>query len=181
MRGGRVIQSLEETTLVDLERNIVFGFPETEKRQHATKPVQITQMKLTPYRNSTDLLADATAKSNESGKTYQPKVLFLDVEFQNEDTPENVTFTGSDGDNYNIIPVSLSHSNVKVKCDCLDFHHRFAGRNDTSNALIGNPPKMDKPVPGSNRPPVNPKKVPGLCKHLIKTVQAMKDAGLVKD
>jgi len=181
VRGERVLQQLEEVTLTDLERNIVFGFPNTKKRQHATDPVVIAELKLTPYTNSTDLLADAVAKSNESGKTYDPKVLFLDVVFQDEDTGDNITFTGSDGDIHNMTPISLSKSNVKVRCNCMDFYRRFASWNGSKGALFGKTPLPHQKVPGSNRGPANPEKVPGLCKHVIKTVQAMREAGLVKD
>jgi hypothetical protein len=183
IRGARLLQwaeedeTLEEVTLSDLERDTVSGFPNTTKRQHATDPVQITQMKLVPARPTGDLICDATAKSGP--KTYDPKILFLDTTFEDEDTRTNVTFTAVDGDAYNIQPISLTRSNCKVTCNCLDFHYRFNNTNADKSALYGRPNPPYQPKPDSNRPSVNPNKVGGLCKHLISTIQALRQSGLV--
>lgn len=183
LRGARLLQwsedeQLEEVTLNDLERDTVFGFPNTKKRQHATDPVQITQMNLTPAKPTGDLICDAVAKSG--AKTYDPKILFLEVQYEDEDTQSNVTFTASDGDAYNIVPISLSESNVKVTCNCLDFYYRFNNTNANKDALYGplRPPYKTKP--GSNRPPANPENVSGICKHLVKLVQSLRQAGLAQ-
>lgn len=178
-RGSRILEAiaLEEATLPELEKNIVFGFPETKKRQHATDSVSIRQLKLTPYKNTTDLLS--TAQANSEGNTYDPKILFLRVEYEDEDNNENVTFTASDGDSYNMRPISLKKSNVKVSCTCMDFYWRFAVHNNNADSLYGDvPPPYQKKT---DRPPVNPKKVPGICKHLIKTIKSLRDAGLITD
>lgn len=179
VRGARILQAInyiEEMTLVDLEKSIVTGFPATTKRQHATDPVQIVQLKLNPYTHTTDLLAEAVA--NSGGRKYDTKVLFLDVTYEDEDTNNNITFVATDGDNYHIVPISLSTCNVKVRCNCLDFYYRFANWNGRDEALYGNPPPPYRRKT-QNRPPVNPDQVPGLCKHVIKTVQSLREAGLV--
>jgi len=183
LRGARLLQwsedeHLEEVTLNDLERDTVFGFPNTKKRQHATDPVQITQMNLTPAKPTGDLICDAVAKSGP--KTYDPKILFLEVQFEDEDTQSNVTFTASDGDTYNIIPISLSKSNVKVTCNCLDFRWRFSTWNDNQDVLYGKPPPPYQRKTDT-RPPANPNKTPGICKHLIKMTKALRQANLITD
>ena len=176
MRGARLLQALEEMTLADLEKNIVTGFPGTTKRQHATDPVHIVNMKMTPYKQTTDLFVDCVA--NSSGKKYDTKMLFLDSTFDEDDTNDNVTFTGSDGDVHHIKPIALAESNVKVRCTCLDFYYRFSVWNNSADALYGQPfPTYQRKT--DTRPPVNPDQVPGVCKHIIKTVQALKDAGIV--
>jgi len=182
IRGARLLQwsedseTLEEVTLNDLERDTVFGFPNTTKRQHATDPVQITATKLVAAVPTNDLKCDATAKSGP--KTYDPKILFLDVEYQDQDTNENVTFTGADGKTYNIIPVSLLNSNVKVTCNCLDFRWRFSVWNDDRGALYGDPPPPYQRKTDT-RPPANPNRTPGICKHLIKLTQSLRQSGLI--
>ena len=182
LRGARLSQwadeQLDEVTLADLERDTVTGFPNTTKRQHATDPVQIVQMNLTPARPTGDLLCDCAAKSGP--KTYDTKILFLEVNYEDEDTPTNVTFTATDGDAYNITPISLSESNVKVRCDCLDFRWRFSVWNDNQDALYGNPPPPYRRKTDT-RPPANPNRTPGVCKHVIKTVKALRQAGLIAD
>lgn len=179
LRGARLLQwtkqSLEEVTLTDLQRNIVTDFPNTTKRQHATDPVQIVEMKLSPAIPTGDLLCDCAAKSEN--KVYDTKILFLQVNYEDDDTPQNVTFTGADGETYNITPISLTKSNVKVRCDCLDFRWRFSVWNDSRNALYGDPPPPYQKK--TDRPPVNPNQTPGICKHLIKTVDALGQAGLI--
>jgi len=180
IRGARLLQwtnqSIEEATLHDLERDTVFGFPNTTKRQHATDPIHITQMSLTPARPTGDLICDATAQSG--AKTYDPKILFLEVQYEDEDSQSNVTFTASDGDTYNMMPISLSKSNVKVTCNCLDFRWRFSVFNDNRDALYGKPPPPYQRKT-ETRPPANPNGTMGICKHLIKTVEALRQAGLI--
>lgn len=180
LRGARLLQwseeSLEEVTLTDLERDTVFGFPNTTKRQHATDPVQITSTKLVAAVPTNDLKCDATAKSGP--KTYDPKILFLDVEYQDQDTNENVTFTGADGKTYNVVPVSLINSNVKVRCNCLDFRWRFSVWNDDRGALYGDPPPPYQRKTDT-RPPANPNRTPGICKHIIKLTQSLRQSGLI--
>lgn len=180
IRGSRLLQwseeELDEVTLADLERDTVSGFPNTTKRQHATDPIHITQMKLIPAVPTGDLICDAEASSGP--KTYDPKILFLDTTYEDDDTGTNVTFTAVDGDTYNIQPISLSRSNCKVRCNCLDFYYRFHNQNANKDALYGQlrPPYHRKT---DTRPPANPENVNGLCKHLIKVVQSLRQAGLV--
>ena len=182
LRGARLLQwcdeheKLEEVTLDDLERDTVFGFPHTTKRQHATGPIQISKMSLIPAVPTQDLICHGTAKSG--GNTYEPKILFLEVKYQDEDTNDNVTFTGSDGATYNIVPISLSESNVKVTCNCLDFRWRFSIWNDDRGALYGDPPPPYQRKT-TTRPPANPNQTPGICKHLIKMTQNLRQAGMV--
>lgn len=184
VRGDRILQwikddQLNEDTMVDLQRNIVWGFPNTKKRQYATDPVQIVQMKMKPWQKSTKLLIDVLAKGVE-GKTYQSQILFQQVKYEKEDTDQNVTFVAVDGESYNIQPIPLTSNHVKVRCQCLDFYYRFAHWNKQHNVLYGRSPPLYRRKT-TTRPPVNPGRVPGICKHLIKTVAALQDAGILAD
>lgn len=175
IRGPRIIQQLEETTYADLERETLHFIPRTKKRQFAVTPVQIQNIELVPFNQSGALEARATANSN--GNTYQPIILFQGVEFQDEDTPENVTFTGTDGQEYHILPIQLRTTNVKVRCTCLDFRWRFSVQDQKADALYGEGPGLYQKV--SNRPPNNPRNVPGICKHLMKLVVELRNSHLV--
>jgi len=64
---------------------------------------------------------------------------------------------------------------VKVRCDCHDFRWRFAYYDHQSGALYGATPPPYTPVPGSTRGPVNPKHLPGLCKHLMAAVKDLRN------
>ncbi len=177
IRGDRILSALYEETLTDLERNIVQGFPNTKKRQHATDPVHIVHLKITPYIKTGDLLIETLATSD--GKKYDQKIMFPhEVKFEDNDTNENVTFTASDNQTYNMQPLSLSGATVRVRCSCLDFRYRFSVWNNAKDALYGEPfPPFRRT---SNRPPVNPDRVPGLCKHIIKAVEALTQAGIIE-
>jgi hypothetical protein len=182
IRGKRIVDQLEteivteQSSYADLERNIQNFTPVTTKRQHATDPVRITQIFYLPFLGTKNLNVEALAASD--GTNYTPKLIFNQVVFEDEDTPNNITFTGKDGNEYNMQPINLAQNTVRVRCDCLDFYWRFAAFNAKDKSLIGTAPKPYQRV--SNRGPVNPQQVPGVCKHLIQTVKALKEAGMVR-
>lgn len=106
--------------------------------------------------------------TSSTGKTYKTTIVFEGVEFRSEETSTTVTVKGADGSDYFIEPLSYSQMDVKVRCECLDFYYRFAAWNQQKNSLFGDAPQPY--VKKTNRPPVNPKKESGLCKHLMKAV-----------
>lgn len=176
IRGARVIQVLnEESTYPDLYANIERGFPDTTKRQHATAPVVVNKVEYTPFVPNGVLQINSEVRSN--GTVYTPIVQLTDVKFEPNDAPTNVTFTATNGTEYHAVPVRLSASNVKVRCTCLDFYHRFSVWNHNDKSLYGPkpPPYRRKTL---DRPEVNPMRVPGFCKHLIKTFQELEREGL---
>lgn len=173
-----LIQHVDEASIRDLETNIQRGFPNTTKRQHATATIQIPIVKLTPYVPSQALLAESQATNH--GHKYNPEIFFQNVKFEPEETQTNITFTGSDGNEYNIAePVSLTGNQVQVRCNCLDFHYRFARQNAKNNALYGQPAPPYKRKT-QTRPPANPMQVPGMCKHLLALVDELQKMGIVQ-
>lgn len=179
LRGQKLLDQLdqleEDSTYNQLHGNIVRGFPGTRKRQHTTGSVHIVTMEYLPYVNNGALRVDTVAKS--SGNTYQPTVVFRDVMFQDEDLPTNTTFRATDNNEYHIQTIRLAGSNVRVRCNCLDFHYRFGAWNHGDSSLEGPPPPTHRPT--SDRPPVNPTRVPGVCKHIIKVVQQLRQGRVV--
>jgi hypothetical protein len=182
IRGERLLQAileeeqLDEKSFTGLQQSTIRFQPPTKKRQYATGPIKIAQMQLIPAVPSRILKVEAVAQSEQ--KTYDPVLQFSQIDFDEEDTDQNVTFMGSDGEQYHIVPISLMKQNVQVKCTCLDFFYRFASYNFVDGSLYGQkpPPYRRKTM---TRPPANILKIPGLCKHLIKTGEALKQSGLV--
>ena len=194
IRGKRINDQLEELVMErsdvqDLTQNTNNFLPVSRKRQNATDPIQITQMEILPYVGTKTLNIDALAKSpntkpaeqrqpgEKAFTDYNTKVIFNQVVFEPESTDENVSFVAKDGNEYHMQPIELNSNTVRVNCNCLDFYWRFKSYNAKDQSLAGRAPPPYKPV--SNRGPSNIKRVPGLCKHLLKTIEALKQSGMV--
>ena len=76
-------------------------------------------------------------------------------------------------------PINLNIKPVKVRCDCHDFRWRFAYYDDLHHSLYGATPPPYTPVPGSTRGPVNPRHLPGVCKHIMATFNALNSTGYI--
>ena len=182
IRGARIEQQLEkleqldEATYAELERNTMNFVPATEKRQWVVNPIQVTRMELSPARESQTLIIQSEVNSN--GNKYAPKMQFDSVIYEDGDQADNVSFTASDQEEYHIIPIDLKKANVKLHCNCLDFYWRFSNQNHSAGSLDGNPPPAYQKK--TDRAPVNPRNVPGVCKHLLKLAIQLKDAGIVR-
>lgn len=191
LRGARIIQQLEGlhksseehqselvevSTVPDLEDNIERAFPYTTKRQHATGEVNISTIEFIPFVGMKFLHVRSTTLSN--GHNYQQALQFQRVQFDEQETPDNISILGNDNQVYHVHPIQLTNHNVKVRCNCLDFHFRFAHYNSPDKSLVGRPPPpyVRKTT---TRPPVNPMQVPGMCKHLLKVVEVLEENGLV--
>lgn len=182
IRGKRIQDQLdnselfEQSTYNQLSQNVDRFIPVTKKRQHAVQPIRVVSLETLPFVGTKNLNVEVVASSD--GTNYSPKLIFNNVEFEAEDLPDNVTFKAKDGNDYHIKPLDLNQHTVRVRCDCLDFYWRFAAFNAKDKSLIGAPPKAYQRV--SNRGPANPQQVPGICKHLIAAMTALKHSGLVR-
>jgi len=179
IRGQRILDQLtqlDEATYAELERNTLNSMPPTEKRQFVTGPVQIANLELIPARESQNLSIKASALSD--GTKYTTTAIFDGVIYDDADQADNVSFSGPSGDEFHIEPIELARNNIKVHCNCLDFYWRFATWNHQKNSLDGHPPPPYQKK--TNRPPVNPRQVPGVCKHLLKTIEELRNAGIVR-
>lgn len=178
--GTLFFNDLEESNLTDLERETIRGFPTTTKRQHSTDTVQASTMEITPFTKTGELLVKSVMKNNDGGKTYDAAIMFNDVNFEDSDTPSNITFKATDGDDYHMTKLHARGNEVKVKCDCMDFYYRFAIHNFSDGSLYGKkPPPYRRKT--DTRPPANPNNVPGLCKHLMKLAQALHQSNMLVD
>lgn len=182
IRGERINQQIiRETTYADLENRTRNFQPQAsgDARQHAVPSVQVQKLELIPSRQTGTLQIKAITSSPRGGK-YQPTLMFDKVIYNDSDQADNTTFKGVDNKEYHINPIMLNSTNVKVQCNCLDFYHRFASHNSTDGSLLGSPPPPYQRKIGSNRPPVNPQRTPGLCKHLMRTILALKAVDIVR-
>lgn len=162
--------------------------PRTKKRQFALAPLQIQGMEFTPLPNANNMLVEGVVANPQSetkpGAVYNPKILFGDVEFhtpENEEQvsdPNTLTIEGKNGKEFTISPIVLAKNNAKVQCNCLDFWWRFSHYNHRDQSLLGYDVGYYKKR--TNRPPVNPRQVPAMCKHLLKLAIELKNNGLVK-
>jgi len=177
LRGQRILDQLTEVSSVpELQSNIEQGFPNTTKRQHVTSEVTISNVQYMSYIGMKMLHVKSLSSSN--GHQYKQALQFNGVAFESQDTDSNVTFAASDGVDYHVQPLELTNHNVKVRCNCMDFHYRFANYNSQDKSLVGKPPPPY--VRKTDRPPVNPDQVPGMCKHLLKLVEMLQRYGLIK-
>lgn len=167
---------LLETSIDDMENSISLGFPDTKKRQHIVNTVNVSSVKYLPMIGVKTLRVMGTVTSN--GSTYSPTILFMRVMFEEESNDTNVTLMSATGDEFNILPIEKDMTNIRVRCNCLDYYYRFAPYNHTDKSHI--PPKAKPYVRKTDTyPPANPKKVPGVCKHILRIAEYLEKTGVV--
>jgi len=150
-------------------------------RQQRANQVQIRNIKYTPSIQEGVIRIECETFSSSAGDgPYQTLLQLEGVEFiddsrynflqgaeQRDDAKYNThQFVATDGNTYYTSYGRNTSLDVKVRCTCKDFRWRFAYYNSGDNSLYGDPP--DAYVSQTNRPPANPSKTPGVCKHLIK-------------
>ncbi len=175
----KVSELFEDRTIPQLQRDIEVGFPNTKKRQHATNEVRVSNLTYTPFTNQKVLRIEGHTNSN-SGNTYNQFIDLHNVNYEYGGNENNVPIESTDNHEYYIQPIELNTTNVKVFCECSDYQHRFANFNIANQCHIGPPPAKYVRKPDSKRGPVNPLRVPGFCKHLIRIVNNLKTDGLLK-
>lgn len=167
-------ETLLELSLSNLRNNVRREFgPEREQRSNR---VSITNYQVVPSIPDKTLLIKAKVVGEE--KNYDVQVRFANVTFGQELSPGFVDIKAMDGQTYIIKKFTSAQTQAKVKCSCLDFYYRFSLWNHNRKSLEGDPPPPY--IKKTNRPPVNPSKVPGSCKHIIKFVTFLRSEGIVR-
>lgn len=157
-----------ENTLPELYQSAVDAFPRTTKRQHATDPIEIDGVRYTPFLGMKTLLIRANATNED--RQYSPIILLKRVVFANE----GFSFVAHDDEKtYHIRPKDYD---VLVRCNCQDFYQRFNYYNHLETSLHGKVRKEYENFDGTHR--ANPKELPGLCKHLMKFMSELDEAGI---
>lgn len=164
---------LLETTLNQLISSTDSGF-DTDRRLSATDTTSVVNIDLVPARGK--LTAKGAVRGSEN-KVYQVLIQFQTVKYNPPANADRVTFVAAE-QTYAISPIDVGNSNVKVRCQCLDFRFRFAMINSADGSLFGNRPPIYRPVPGSGRGAANPSKTPGICKHIKSLMDELESGGL---
>lgn len=179
--AGSDLQIIMEYKMKELFKNTITSdnFNGT-KREHSVDPVSIKTLDIIPQPRSKykRLLVKSNVGSGTSAKEYQATIQFDNVPVMKAPDTGSVKIKVKSGKEHHIMPVILNNNDVQVSCTCHDFKWRFAWYNNKAGALYG--PKPKPYTKKTNRPPVNPNGVAGVCKHLIKLAQALSDAGVVK-
>jgi hypothetical protein len=138
-------------------------------RDDRASDVRITNTLFMPYLQEDQL--EAEGESRTTNGQYTSRVIFDNVIFKDEESSDTASVMAVDGDEYFFNKINRNRSNVKVSCTCLDFHYRFAAFNHRDKALADKPPAPY--VKKTNKKPVNPAKVSGVCKHIIRMVEEL--------
>lgn len=164
---------LLETTLNQLISQTDSGF-DSDRRLNATDTTSVVDINLVPARGK--LTAKGAVRGSEN-KVYQVLIQFQTVKYNPPANRDRVTFVAAE-QTYAISPIDVGNSNVKVRCQCLDFRFRFAMINSADGSLFGNRPPIYRPVPNSGRGAANPSKTPGICKHIKSLMDELESGGL---
>lgn len=144
--------------------------------QNANK-VQVQEVNLIPSIQNKSLTAKSRTRTSD--KFYETIIVFSGVQYFDEGGHGRQEIQGADGSSYFIDPIRPYKSNVKVRCTCLDFYFRFSVWDQRDDALTGEPPQPYQRKTDSY-PPVNPQKVSGLCKHIIKLTNYLKQQRIIR-
>jgi len=163
-----------EATLIDLYQSTVEAFPNTTKRQYATDPIKIVKLEWTPFLGVKTLFIKGHA-TNE-GSFYMPMVLFKAVNYKEKIGKDVVELHTHKGEQVFLEKLNFFDNDVLLRCNCADFNWRFTHWNSVNKSLYGRDRKKyeAKHFPGS----ANPKELPGMCKHLIKTIKVLRESGI---
>jgi hypothetical protein len=167
---------INESSLNNLHQSAVAAFPGTTKRQHATQPIRITRLEWIPFLGMKTLYVKGLAQNE--GKEYKTAILFKGVNYHRERDVPNLARLMTGGEEYLLDRLSLEDTDVMLRCNCGDFYWRFNYYNHLDRSLYGRKRRAYEAVGG--RPPANPTESPGMCKHLMKTVRALRESGVIQ-
>jgi hypothetical protein len=160
---------IEELTISDLNANTI-KFPKKSRcRDLKTYLVNVQGLKFTPFQESNELWVTSSTQSSGHPNHYKTEIIFKDVSFI-DDSEEGISFTGSDNEVHNIKPLLARINDCEVTCTCSDYKYRMQAANYSKDAGIF---PAEVYVKKSTRPPINPQKIPFLCKHLLSMVNQL--------
>lgn len=159
-----------ESSCSDLYKSAIKAFPNTTKRQNAIDPIVIKELRWTPFVGMKTMLIRGLAENTHENTMYNTLFLFKNIDYDKKDLP----ITVSTGKKYEIGKVSFENNDVLLRCNCKDFKWRFNYYNHLDKSLYG---RKRAPYYGEGAP-ANPMELPGMCKHLMKTMKVLYEAGL---
>lgn len=162
---------LNESSINDLYNSAVAAFPKTTLRQHAVDPIRITQLSIVPFKGMRTIYFKGLAQNE--GREYNPIILFRTVRYDSQ-SPNAIRIAADDGLEYVLDKLSPAVNEVHVRCNCPDFYWRFNYYDHLNQSLYGR--KRTK-YEGKYR--INPKEMPGMCKHLMSLSKALTESGIL--
>ncbi len=160
---------LNESSLNDLYTSTVKAYPATTLRQHAIDPIRIAKLSIVPLKGMKSVYFSGLAQ-NEN-REYSPIILFKEVKF---DHVNSIHVNADDGYTYHFKQLSPRENNIVVKCNCKDFYWRFNHYNYLDHSLYGRDRKAYE-----GKYAINPKEMPGMCKHLIALAKSLRDSEIL--
>ncbi len=161
-----------ESSIDDLYLSAVKAFPRTTMRQHAVDPIVVESLRWTPFVGMKTLFIKGSTRNED--RHYNTIILFKNVDYAKNE----VRITANDGKEYKFGKLSLESTDVVLRCNCNDFYWRFNYYNHLDRSLYGT--KRSK-YESQGGPPANPTESPGMCKHLMKTAQILRESGIFLD
>lgn len=167
---------VEASTIPQLDAKARQAFPNTRKRQNDVGSVTVLPgIVYAPNVPKNELTIDTRTRSR-SGNAHTQRIILYRVQFGQNGEPNLVPLPDQE---VGVQPIKLTAETSRVACSCMDFRFRFAPHNHQDDSLAGDPPPQYQKVPGSNRPEANPSNLPGICKHLMRVVQHLKQQRIV--
>ena len=158
-----------ESSAEELYQSAVKAFPKTTLRQHAVQPIVIRELRWTPFVGVRTLFIKGLAQNED--REYGTTILFKDVNYSGN----QVKITASDGLEYRFDKLSKENTDILVRCNCPDFFWRGNYANHLDGSLYG---RKRKKYESHGGPPANPTNAPMMCKHLMKTIKVIGEAGV---
>jgi hypothetical protein len=160
-----------ESSINDLYNSAVAAFPKTTLRQHAVDPIKIAELSIVPFKGMKTIYFKGLAQ-NEN-RAYNPIILFKTVQYDSQ-SPNTIRIVADDGSVYVLDKLSPAANEVAVRCNCADFRWRFNYYDFLDHSLYG---RKRAKYEGNYR--INPKEMPGMCKHLMSLTRALTDSGIL--
>lgn len=160
-----------ESSINDLYSSSVAAFPKTTLRQHAVDPIKITQLSIVPFKGMRTIYFKGLAQNE--GREYNTVILFKAVRYDSQ-SPIAIRLAADDGSEYVLDKLSPATNEVNVRCNCPDFYWRFNYYDHLDNSLHG---RKRAKYEGNYR--INPKEMPGMCKHLMSLSKALTESGIL--
>jgi len=162
-------------TLRDITNRMVSAY-----RKADYSPAPVRNVEVDGWRGMKAILFTAEVIGSE-GDTYHTAVEFFQVDYSNVQKPGWIPVETEDGVVY-AEPPTMTYNNCALKCSCPDFRHRFEKELFDVGSLIGNWRRYKRAATATRvMPPVNPRNIPGYCRHLWSLIQALVNSRVVRD
>jgi len=170
------MRCFKESSWDELYQSAVDAFPRTTMRQHATDPIDITNLTVVPFLGFKTLFLRSRALNED--REYSPIVLVKGVIYREDRQPGVIEIEASDGETYLFDRLSLADHDVLLRCNCPDFYWRFNYYDHLDHSLYGR--KRASYTATVNPGSANPLHMPGACKHIMKMMQVLFNSGIFR-